>query len=130
MSSPLEYSCSPVLASKAYSTACPFVTDRCALLKRPLASTWVTFSPVDSAKTSPFATTGGSGTDRFPDIQAGVSTGFPPSLVTLNAMMLPWAASPWVTGNLAVAAGGPQIGAYTHVVPSPSLALANAPQMP
>src|SRR6266545_549907 len=91
MDLPLLYTSWPVWASNAYRTAVPWAVSMRSLelRMRPAESSWRTFSPLERARTRPLTTTGGSGTSRSRDTQAGVSVGAPSLVSTFQAMMLP-----------------------------------------
>src|SRR5579863_8212923 len=76
------------------------------------------FSPLDTTKTTPFATIGGSGTFILREIQAGAAASFPSFSSTLKAMILPSGASPLVIGKAgAFEFNGPQPGRYSQRLP-------------
>src|SRR2546426_1181560 len=92
---------------------------------------WTVFSPVWTAYTTSFATTGGSGTCMSREIHVGINDNFSPSLDTWNAITLPCGASPSL--NLkggALFDGGPHIGTYRKRRPCTSAAVAIDPQTP
>jgi hypothetical protein len=96
----------------------------------PVASDWRTSSPLESAKTTPLAMIGGSGTLKSREIHAGRTSGLLSFPSIRKAMMLPLAASPLVTRNTALGCGGPQAGANSQRAPCASTQVANEPQNP
>src|SRR6266699_1172133 len=130
---PLDHNSSPVGPSSAYRTAWVEFLMRISdeFARRPSSGVaCVVLSPLPYAKTTPFATTGGSARFMSREIQAGVSCRPPSRSSSLNAAIAPSVTSPCSTGALKSECLGPQNGANTQRVPFASTQLASAPQMP